>query len=73
MPIDQILTEIKDEKYLKWPRPLYSSPNMRDQEEILSFSQRSRALHRGLPRHEGADRRTYTERAITQVREKGRF
>ena len=71
MLVDQILTEIKDKQYLKWPRPLPLSPSVR--EEILPFSQRSRALHRGLPRFEGADRRTYTEREITKVHENGRF
>ena len=30
MPVDKILTQIKDEHYLKWPRPLHSSPNARD-------------------------------------------
>ena len=30
MPVDKILTQIKDEHYLKWPRPLHSSPNIRD-------------------------------------------
>ena len=30
MPVDKILTQIKDEHYLKWPRPLHSSPNVRD-------------------------------------------
>ena len=28
MPADQILTQIKVEPYLKWPRPLHSSPNV---------------------------------------------
>ena len=30
MPVDKILTQIKDEHYLKWPRPLHSSLNIRD-------------------------------------------
>ena len=30
MPVDKILMQIKDEYYLKWPRPLHSSPNIRD-------------------------------------------
>ncbi|XP_030941919.1 uncharacterized protein LOC115966931 [Quercus lobata] len=30
MPVDKILTQIKDEHYLKWPRPLHSFPNVRD-------------------------------------------
>ena len=30
MPIDKILEQIKDEHYLKWPRPLHSSLNIRD-------------------------------------------
>ena len=28
MPVDKILAQIKDEHYLKWPRPLHSSPNV---------------------------------------------
>ena len=46
MPVDQILTEIKDEKYLKWTRPLHSSPNVRDKRKYC------RTLYRGLPRPE---------------------
>ena len=30
MLIDKILAQIKDEHYLKWPRPLHSSPNVRN-------------------------------------------
>ena len=30
MPVDKILTQIKDEHYLKWPRLLHSSPNVCD-------------------------------------------
>ena len=30
MPVDKILMQIKDEHYLKWPRPLHSSPNVHD-------------------------------------------
>ena len=30
MPVHKILMQIKDEHYLKWPRPLHSSPNVRD-------------------------------------------
>ena len=30
MPVDKILAQIKDEHYLKWPRPLHSSPNVRN-------------------------------------------
>ena len=30
MPVDQILTEIRDEPSLKWPRPLHSVPSLRD-------------------------------------------
>ena len=31
MPIDKILAQIKDEHYLKWPRPLHSSLNVHDE------------------------------------------
>ena len=37
MPVDQILMEIKDEKYLKWPRPLHSSPNVCDKRKYCRF------------------------------------
>nr|XP_023905144.1 uncharacterized protein LOC112016920 [Quercus suber] len=37
MPVDEILTQIKDEHYLKWPRPLHSSPNVRDKSKYCRF------------------------------------
>ena len=37
MPIDKILAQIKDEHYLKWPRPLHSSPNVRDKKKYYRF------------------------------------
>ena len=37
MPVDKILVQIKDEHYLKWPRPLHSSPNMRDKKKYCRF------------------------------------
>ncbi|XP_065631296.1 uncharacterized protein LOC111987782 [Quercus suber] len=37
MPIDKILTQIQDEHYLKWPRPLHSSPNVRDRGKYCRF------------------------------------
>ena len=37
MPIDQILTKIRDEQSLKWPRPLHSSPSMRDKRKYCCF------------------------------------
>ena len=37
MHVDQILAQIKDEHYLKWPRPLHSSPNMRDKKKYCHF------------------------------------
>ena len=37
MPVDQILTQIKDEHYLKWPRPLHSLPNVRDKRKYCRF------------------------------------
>ena len=30
MLVDKILVQIKDKHYLKWPRPLHSSPNVHD-------------------------------------------
>ena len=37
MLIDKILAQIKDEHYLKWPRPLHSSPNVRDKKKYCRF------------------------------------
>ena len=37
MPIDKILMQIKDEHYLKWPRPLHSSPNVHDKNKYCQF------------------------------------
>ena len=37
MPIDKILTQIKDKHYLKWSRPLHSSPNIRDKNKYYRF------------------------------------
>ena len=37
MPIDKILMLIKDEHYLKWPRPLHSSPNVHDKNKYCRF------------------------------------
>ena len=37
MPVDQILTEIRDEPSLKWPKPLHLSPNMRDKRKYCRF------------------------------------
>ena len=36
MPVDKILTQIKDDHHLKWPRPLHSSPNVREKLQCLS-------------------------------------
>ena len=37
MLVDQILTEIKDEPSLKWPRPLHSSPSLRNKRKYCRF------------------------------------
>ena len=37
MPVDKIFTQIKDDHYLKWPRPLHSSPNVRDKNKYYRF------------------------------------
>ena len=37
MPIDKILMQIKDEHYLKWPRPLHLSPHIRDKNKYYRF------------------------------------
>ena len=37
MLIDKILMQIKDEHYLKWPRPLHSSPHARDKNKYCHF------------------------------------
>ena len=37
MPIDKILMQIKEEHYLKWPKPLHSSPHIRDKNKYCHF------------------------------------
>ena len=37
MFVNKILAQIKDEHYLKWPRPLHSSPNVRDKKNYCCF------------------------------------
>ena len=37
MLVDKILAHIKDEHYLKWPRPLHSSPNIQDKKKYCWF------------------------------------
>ena len=37
MLVDKILMRIKDEHYLKWPRPLHSSPHARDKNKYCRF------------------------------------
>ncbi|XP_050290156.1 uncharacterized protein LOC126728357 [Quercus robur] len=37
MLVDKIFTQIKDEYYLKWFRPLHSSPNVRDKNKYYRF------------------------------------
>ena len=37
MHVNKILTQIRDEHYLKWPRPLHLSPNVRDKNKYCQF------------------------------------
>ena len=37
MLVDKILMQIKDEHYLKWPRPLHLSPHVRDKNKYYHF------------------------------------
>ena len=37
MPVDKILAQIKDDHHLKWPKPLHSSPNIRDKRKYCRF------------------------------------
>ena len=37
MSVDKILVQIKDEHYLKWPRPLHSSHNMHAKKKYYQF------------------------------------
>ena len=37
MPVNKILAQIKDKHYLKWPRPLHSSPNVCDKNKYYRF------------------------------------
>ena len=38
MPVEKILTQIKDDHYLKWPRPLHSSSNVPIKTSIADFT-----------------------------------
>ena len=37
MPIDKILMQITNDHYLKWSKPLHSSPNMHDKRKYFRF------------------------------------
>ena len=37
IPVDKILAQIKDEYYLKWPRPLHLSSNACDKRKYCHF------------------------------------
>lgn len=37
IPIDKILMHVKDDHYLKWIRPLHSSPNAHDKKKYYNF------------------------------------
>ena len=37
MLVDKIIMQIKDEHYLKWPRPLHLSPHVRDKNKYCRF------------------------------------
>ena len=37
MPVDQILTKIRDEPSIKWPRPFHSAPSLRDKRKYCRF------------------------------------
>ena len=37
MPVDKILAQIRDDHYLKWPRPLHLSPNVHDKKKYCCF------------------------------------
>ena len=37
MSVNKILAQIKDERYLKWPRPLHSLPNVCDKKKYCRF------------------------------------
>ncbi|XP_030936241.1 uncharacterized protein LOC115961391 [Quercus lobata] len=37
IPVYKISMQIKNEHYLKWPRPLHSSPNVRDKKKYCRF------------------------------------
>ena len=71
MPVDHILTEIKDEQYLKWPKPLHSSPGVHNKRKYCRFHKDHRHYTR-FSGSEGADRRTHTKGETTEVCEKGR-
>ena len=71
MPIDKILVQIKDEHYLKWPRPLYSSPNVRDKNKYCRFHKNRGHYTEDCRDPKGVDRGTYMKREIVEVFEEG--
>ena len=71
MPVDHILTEIKDEQYLKWPKPLHSLPGVHNKRKYCRFH-KDHGHYTRFSGSEGADRRTHTEGETIEVCKKGR-
>ena len=68
MLVDKILTQIKDEHCLKWPRPLHSSLNVRDKNKYYRFHKDHGPT---LPGHKGTYRGVNTGRKIAEIHEEG--
>ena len=71
IPIDKILKQIKDEHCLKWPRPLHSSPNVRDKNKYCRFPKDHGHYTERLSGLKGANREIDTESETTEICEEG--
>ncbi|XP_023891351.1 uncharacterized protein LOC112003395 [Quercus suber] len=63
MPVDKILTHTKDEHFLKWPRPLHSSPNVCDKNKYCRFHRDHGHYTEDCQFHKDHDK----ERKVTKV------
>ena len=70
MLVDKILAQIKDEHYLKWPRPLHSSPKVRDKKKYCRFH-KDHDHYTEDCRDLKENREAYTERETVEVCENG--
>ena len=71
MPIDKILMQIKDNHAFKWPKPLHSSPSVRDKKKYYRFHKDHWHYTEDLQGLKRVDKRADLKREATKVREEG--